>query len=46
MTHYLISSGLEYNNEYLSYTWPKGEKPYLGGAHGTMGIVYLIIKAL
>ena len=41
----LIESGSRQDVNFLYYTFPKGNSPYLGAAHGTIGILYMLIKA-
>lgn len=40
----LLIKGMKKSKDYLSYKFYK--TPYLGAAHGTIGILYMIIKAL
>jgi hypothetical protein len=40
-------SGVSEKNDYLEFHFPRKSKtPYLGAAHGTIGIIYMMIKAL
>lgn len=40
-------AGISEQNDYLEYYFPRKKKtPYIGAAHGTIGVVYMLIKAL
>lgn len=39
-------SGKSLGSQYLVYSFPKGRKYYLGWAHGTVGILYILLKAI
>ncbi len=43
----LMISGVSDKNDFLEFYFPKKRKtPYMGAAHGTIGILYMMIKAL
>lgn len=43
----LMISGVSEKNDFLEYYFPKKRKtPYMGAAHGLIGIIYMMIKAL
>ena len=43
----LIVEGTHYKKSYLEYYFPKNDStPYVGAAHGIIGILYMLIKAL
>jgi hypothetical protein len=45
--HSLMVEGVQKDKDYLQWTFPrKRGKPYIGAAHGSIGIIYMMIKAL
>jgi hypothetical protein len=43
----IMIQGVDENRDYLEFYFPrKKKKPYLGAAHGTIGVIYMLIKAL
>ena len=42
-----MMAGVSEEKDYLEFYFPRRKKtPYLGAAHGTIGIVYMMVKAL
>jgi hypothetical protein len=43
----IMIQGVDEKRDYLEFYFPrKKKKAYLGAAHGTIGIIYMLIKAL
>eukprot|EP00347_Sterkiella_histriomuscorum_P015596 403356429 len=42
----LIEAGQQGGQDHLIFTFPRGGTPYLGAAHGTIGILYMLLKAI
>ncbi|CDW79616.1 lanc-like protein 2 [Stylonychia lemnae] len=42
----IVRAGLVEGNSFLTFSFPRGKKPYIGAAHGSIGILYMIIKAM
>ena len=43
----LVERGISKEAKFLMYSFPReGGKPYLGGAHGLAGIMYMILRAV
>jgi hypothetical protein len=43
----LMTAGVAEDRDHLEFCFPRRKKtPYLGAAHGTIGVVYMLIKAL
>ena len=40
--------GVSEDKDYLEYNFPRKNRksPYMGAAHGTIGIIYMMLKAL
>lgn len=43
----LMIAGVNDKTDYLEYHFPRKRKtPYMGAAHGTIGVIYMMLKAL